>query len=478
MFKKITKLFKGDKEDKEQKEVKSELEQEIELEQDIESLKSELKVDELRDEAKKEIKEEKKELKKQKKELIEENEQGSEGKEKAMQRKAKSTIDDAKESIKDVKAQLNDADQKLSDADIVGKVSDLDSKLSKVAKQVEEKTDQVNEQIDKVSIPVEVYNEEVEFDSYKKETIEEKEGFFRRLKTGLSKTRQNISDKIDIVLSPYRKIDEELFEDLEEVLIMADIGAETTVRIIEAVKVKVKLKNITDACKIKDLLKEEMKEILLISGDTKLNIEPSPAIILVVGVNGAGKTTTIGKLSARLKNEGKDVLIVAGDTFRAAAIEQLEEWSKRSQVDMVAHQEGSDAAAVIFDGIQAAKARKTDVLICDTAGRLHNKKNLMNELNKIFRIVEREYPEARKEVLLAVDATTGQNAILQAKTFKEACDITGIVLTKLDGTAKGGVVIGLQSELQIPVKLIGVGEKLEDLQDFNADDFVNAIFEK
>ncbi len=480
MFKKITKLFKGNKEDKEVNPVKSELEQEIELEEDIEELKEELKVDELREEVRKEIKEEKKELKKQKEELIEEHDRESkeEQKEKAMERKAKSTIDDAKESIKDVKAQINDVDQKLSDADVVEKARDLNSKLSKVANQVGEKTEQANEKIDKVLIPVEVYKEEVDFDSYKEDVIQEKEGFFKRLKTGLSKTRQNISEKIDLVLSPYRKIDEELFEDLEEVLIMADIGVETTVKIIEAVKQKVKLKKITDVSAIKGLLKEEMKEVLLVAGDTKLNIEPSPAIVLVVGVNGAGKTTTIGKLSARLKDEGKKVLIVAGDTFRAAAIEQLEEWANRSQVDIISHQEGSDAAAVIFDGIQAAKARKTDVLICDTAGRLHNKKNLMNELSKIFRIVEREYPEAKKEVLLVVDATTGQNAIIQAKTFKEACDITGIVLTKLDGTAKGGVVIGLQSEMQVPVKLVGVGEKLDDLQDFNADDFVNAIFEE
>ncbi|AFS78634.1 signal recognition particle-docking protein FtsY [Gottschalkia acidurici 9a] len=314
------------------------------------------------------------------------------------------------------------------------------------------------------------------------EAIEEepvkKEGFFSRLKSGLSKTRKGITEKIDTVLSSYRKIDEELFEDLEEVLITADVGINTTLDIIEKVKQKVKERKITEVSDIKEVLKEEMKEVLLQGGDTKLNIEPSPSIILVVGVNGAGKTTTIGKLSSRLKNEGKKVLIAAGDTFRAAAIEQLEEWSKRSGVEIISHQEGADPAAVIYDGIQAAKARKSDVLICDTAGRLHNKKNLMNELNKIFRVVEREYPDAKKEVLLVVDATTGQNAILQAKTFKEACDITGIVLTKLDGTAKGGVVIGVQSEIQVPVKLVGVGEKIDDLQDFDANDFINAIFEE
>ncbi|RKD34406.1 signal recognition particle-docking protein FtsY [Thermohalobacter berrensis] len=304
-----------------------------------------------------------------------------------------------------------------------------------------------------------------------------KEGFFSRLKKGLSKTRKGITEKVDVILKSYKKIDEELFEELEEVLITADVGVNTTMRIIEDVKDKVKERKITEVEEIRELLKEELKEILTeVDENISLNIEPSPAIVLVVGVNGVGKTTTIGKLAYRLKNEGKKVLIAAGDTFRAAAIEQLTEWSNRAGVDIIAHQEGADPAAVIYDGIQAAKARKSDVLICDTAGRLHNKKNLMNELNKIFRIVEREYPEATKEVLLVVDATTGQNAVLQAKTFKEACDISGIVLTKLDGTAKGGVVLAVQSELKVPVKLVGVGEKIYDLQDFDPDNFVEAIF--
>ena len=460
MFKKITNLFKGKNDKKEEQEVKTPLEEEMELEEDIEELKEELRVDELRAETKKEIIEEKKELKADK--------------------EAQQVLDDkedkTKDSLEDVNEKIIEVGEKLPD--VVDKISEIDKKLRDVKTKVEKKTDEVNEKItEKVTVPVQTYNEEVEFDSYKEETIEEKEGVFKRLKTGLSKTRRGITEKIDLVLSSYRKIDEELFEDLEEVLIMADIGMETTVKIMDAVKEKVKLKKITEVSDIKNIIKDEMKEVLSKGGDTALNIEPSPSIILVVGVNGAGKTTTIGKLSYKLKNEGKNVLIVAGDTFRAAAIEQLEEWSNRSKVDIISHQEGSDAAAVIFDGIQAAKARNTDVLICDTAGRLHNKKNLMNELNKIFRIVEREYPEARKEVLLVVDATTGQNAILQAKTFKEACDITGIVLTKLDGTAKGGVVIGLQSEMQIPVKLVGVGEKIDDLQVFDPDSFVDAIFE-
>ncbi|MFA5524444.1 MAG: signal recognition particle-docking protein FtsY [Tissierellales bacterium] len=302
-------------------------------------------------------------------------------------------------------------------------------------------------------------------------------GFFSRLKSGLSKTRKGITEKIDLILKSYKKIEEELFEELEEVLISADIGVNTSLKIIEELRLKVKDSKVNEVKEVRGLLKEVLIDILTKDENGKLNIDPSPAIILVVGVNGVGKTTTIGKLSSRLKSEGKKVLIAAGDTFRAAAIEQLQEWGNRAGVDIIAHQEGSDPAAVIFDGIQAAKARKTDVLICDTAGRLHNKKNLMNELSKIFKVVGREYPDAKKEVLLVVDATTGQNAVSQAKVFKEACDITGIVLTKLDGTAKGGVVLAVQSELDVPVKLVGVGEKIADLQDFNPLSFVEAIFE-
>ena len=460
MFKKITNLFKGKKGKDEE-----ELKEETTLEEDIESLQEEVdeNVEELQAEVDKEIVEEKKELKEEKDE--------SKEKEEVVVKE-----DQVKDISKEVKEQKTEINETLSDVE--KKVEELDKKLSDTAVDVSEKLEEVYEKVDEVKIPAEVYKNQVDFDGHKEEAIEEKKGLFKRLKEGLSKTKKGITEKVDLVLSSYRKIDEELFDDLEEVLIMADIGVETTLNIIESVKQQVKLKKITEVSDIKGLLKDEMKAVLLEAGDNSLNLEPSPAIVLVVGVNGAGKTTTIGKLSSRLKNEGKEVLIVAGDTFRAAAIEQLEEWSNRSGVDIIAHQEGSDAAAVIFDGIQAAKARKTDVLICDTAGRLHNKKNLMNELNKIFKIVDREYPEARKEVLLVVDATTGQNAVLQAKTFKEVCDITGVVLTKLDGTAKGGVVIGLQSEIQVPVKLVGVGEQMDDLQDFDADDFVNAIFEE
>ncbi|CCQ97461.1 signal recognition particle (docking protein) [[Clostridium] ultunense Esp] len=301
--------------------------------------------------------------------------------------------------------------------------------------------------------------------------------FFDKLKVGLDKTRKGMTEKIDAILKSYGKVDEELFDDLEEILVTADIGINTTMEIIDRLRDRVKVEKVTEPDRVKGLLKEEIKEIMKEARkENSLSIEPLPVVILVVGVNGAGKTTTIGKLSYNLKNEGKKVIIAAGDTFRAAAIEQLEEWSNRSGADFISHREGSDPAAVIFDGIQAAKARKADVLICDTAGRLHNKKNLMNELNKIFRVVDREYPEAQKEVLLVLDATTGQNAISQAKVFKEVCDITGVVLTKLDGTAKGGVVIALQSELGLPVKLVGIGEKIDDLQEFNVDDFVEAIF--
>ena len=307
---------------------------------------------------------------------------------------------------------------------------------------------------------------------------EAKTDFFIKLKEGLLKTRKGMSDKIDSILKSYGKIDDELFDELEEILITADVGVDTTLKIIENLKVRIKENKITDASEVKNLLKDELKEILNKMSDLNgLKVDPSPSIILVVGVNGVGKTTTIGKMCYNLKQDGKKVLIAAGDTFRAAAIDQLQEWSNRAGVDMVAHSEGSDPAAVIFDGIQAAKGRKCDVLICDTAGRLHNKKNLMNELNKIFRVVEKEYPEAQKEILLVVDATTGQNAIAQARAFKEVCNITGIVLTKLDGTAKGGIVIALQEELKVPVKLVGVGEGINDLQKFDPDSFVDALID-
>lgn len=306
---------------------------------------------------------------------------------------------------------------------------------------------------------------------------EKSPSLFERLKAGLNKTRKGMTERIDAVLKSYGKIDDELFDELEEILVTADVGINTTMEIIDRLRDRVKEKKVSEPDKVKELLKEQIKESMTEAiEDNSLNVDKSPSVILVVGVNGVGKTTTIGKLAYKLKNSGKKVIVAAGDTFRAAAIEQLEEWSIRANIEIIKHQEGADPAAVIYDGIQAAKARKADVLICDTAGRLHNKKNLMNELNKIFRVVDKEFSEANKEVLLVLDATTGQNAINQAKHFKEVCDITGVALTKLDGTAKGGIVIALQAELKLPIKLVGVGEGIEDLQEFNIDDFVEALF--
>ncbi len=274
-----------------------------------------------------------------------------------------------------------------------------------------------------------------------------------------SKHRKAITDKIDNLVNTIKKIDEDLLEELEEILIMADIGMDTTMHLIDLLRDTLEERKIKDASQVKHVLRDVMETYINQDMDPSLNVQETPSIILVIGVNGAGKTTSIGKIAHNLKQEGKNVLLGAGDTFRAAAIDQLKVWSDRVGVNLISHQEGSDPAAVIYDSIQAAKARNIDVLICDTAGRLHNKKNLMNELAKIFKIVEREWPEAKREVLLVLDATTGQNAVQQAKLFKEVADISGIVLTKLDGTAKGGVVLGIQSELKIPVKLIGVGER-------------------
>ena len=298
----------------------------------------------------------------------------------------------------------------------------------------------------------------------------------KRLFDGLSKTRNEVSIKINTILGAYVKIDDEMLEDIEDILISADIGMQTTMKLIDNLRETIIREKINDPNMVKSILKDEAKKLMNPDLNSKVSSE-SPTIVLVVGVNGVGKTTTIGKLSAKYKNSGKKVLIAAADTFRAAAIDQLKEWGNRSGVDVIHHSEGSDPAAVVFDGISAAKSRNADILICDTAGRLHNKANLMKELEKINRIIDREYPEAHRETLLVLDATTGQNAMNQAKIFKEVCNITGIVLTKLDGTAKGGVVIALQSELQIPIKLIGVGEGIDDLQEFNMDTFLDAIFD-
>lgn len=317
----------------------------------------------------------------------------------------------------------------------------------------------------------------------KKEEISDEEkakklSFFERLKKGLSNTRNNLSGKIDKLLAMYIKIDEELFEELEYILVSADIGANVTMQLIDELKNTVKLEKISDPKLIKEKLVEIMNRRLV---EKKLNhsfnvTDDKPTVLLVVGVNGVGKTTSIGKLASKFKANGKKVMLVAADTFRAAAIEQLTEWANRADVPIVSNAEGADPASVVFDGIQSAKSKGIDILICDTAGRLHNKKNLMNELNKITRIINRDFPDANKEVALVLDATTGQNAVIQAKEFKEVANIDSVILTKLDGTAKGGVVFTIQLEMGIPVKQIGVGEQIDDLQDYNNEDFVNAIF--
>lgn len=300
-------------------------------------------------------------------------------------------------------------------------------------------------------------------------------GFFEKLKSGLTKTRDNLTDKMNEVFKLAVTIDEDLYEELEEILITSDIGVNTSVEIIERLRAKIRKEKINDVAMVRPALKEVISDMLK-EGKNEDEKDTFPKVMLVIGVNGVGKTTSIGKISAQYKKDGKKVILAAADTFRAAAIDQLEVWSSRANVDIVKHQEGSDPAAVVFDAITAAKARKADVLICDTAGRLHNKKNLMDELSKINRIVDREFQEAKKERYLVLDGTTGQNAVIQAKQFMEICPIDGIILTKLDGTAKGGVVISIKHELNIPVKYIGVGEGIEDLQEFKEEEFAEALF--
>ncbi|MGN0622291.1 MAG: signal recognition particle-docking protein FtsY [Porcipelethomonas sp.] len=300
-------------------------------------------------------------------------------------------------------------------------------------------------------------------------------GFFSKIKEGLRKTKESMVKKMQKVVNSFTKIDEELFEQLEETMIMCDMGVETSVQICTELRRLIKERGVKDPSLIMELIQEIISDMM--GTDTELDMSSAPAVIMVIGVNGAGKTTTIGKLCHQLISDGKKVIVAAADTFRAAAIDQLEVWTRRSGAEIVKHAEGSDPAAVVYDAISAAKARNCDVLICDTAGRLHNKKNLMDELAKMNRIIEREAPESSREVLLVLDATTGQNAVNQARLFSEVAPISGIVLTKLDGTAKGGIVISIKNELGIPVKLIGVGEKIDDLQPFNSRDFVKALFE-
>ena len=301
-------------------------------------------------------------------------------------------------------------------------------------------------------------------------------GFFDKLKNGLNKTKTSFDEKINNVFSNFRKVDEELLEELEEVLIMSDVGTETSLKIISKLREKIKKENIQEEAQVKQALKDVIKEILD-KEDSSLKLETTPSVILVVGVNGVGKTTSIGKMANRLRKDGKKVIVAAADTFRAAAVEQLEVWANRAGCDIVKKEEGSDPASVVYDAIAKAKETNADVLICDTAGRLHNKKYLMDELEKIKKVIDRELPNASKEILLVLDATTGQNAIMQVKAFKETVDITGLVLTKLDGTAKGGATIGIVEENNLPIKFIGVGEQIDDMEIFNSNDFVNAFLD-
>ncbi len=301
--------------------------------------------------------------------------------------------------------------------------------------------------------------------------------FFDKLKSGLKKTKDSFVGKIDTVLAAFGKVDDELFEELEDILIMSDFGIQTTEKILDDLRIKVKENRVTDAEEVKNLLKAEIEELLTAGGQKPVDFNDTPVVVTVIGVNGVGKTTSIGKMAHLFKSNNKNVILAAGDTFRAAAIDQLGIWAERAGTDIIKQNEGSDPAAVVFDACRAAKARNTDVLICDTAGRLHNKKNLMDELAKINKVIARELPEFRHETLLVLDSTTGQNAVNQAKAFSEVAELTGIVLTKLDGTSKGGIVVSICNDMHIPVKLIGVGEGIDDMQPFSASEFVSALFE-
>lgn len=361
---------------------------------------------------------------------------------------------------------------------IAEEVSEIEDTVEKeeVAVEKTEVEEAVQEIPEENVEPVEV--EETEEVAVEEQPTEEEKpkGFFAKIKAGLSKTRNNIISSVENVLSAFTKIDEDLYEELEEALIMADIGVETSLYIIEKLREKVKDEKIHDPAEVKGAIIRVITEIL--EKDDEPFELPHPSVVLVIGVNGVGKTTTIGKLTHNYMENGKTVLLAAADTFRAAAIDQLQVWADRNNAQLIKHQENSDPGAVVYDAVQAAKARNTDVLICDTAGRLHNKKNLMEELRKISKIVNKEYPDAKVETLLVLDATTGQNALQQAKLFKEVADITGLVLTKLDGTAKGGIVLAIKHEMNIPVRYIGVGEQMDDLQEFNSKDFAKALFDE
>ena len=457
MFKKLFGFGKKKKEEIQEEPVEElEVKETEEDSQNVEDSKEEVKSDLENDEDNSEYdsQKEQEEVEILEEDEIESNKTGETKNEEAVSQEILEEQIETKEEAKEEIAEIEEIK-----AEDIEKAQDIETQEKQ--DEIEESEDTVENQID----------DEVEEEEEKPKKV----SLFDRLKQGLTKAKQGITDRIDEVLKAYTKVDEELLEDLEEVLITADVGVNTTMDIIEKLEDVIRTKKITDPQDVREELKLIIEDILS-KDDTKLDVSHSPTIILMVGVNGVGKTTTIGKLAHRYKSEGKKVLLAAGDTFRAAAIDQLEVWANRCNVDIIKHQEGADPGAVIFDAIKASKARGVDVLICDTAGRLHNKSNLMNELGKVFKIVDREYPEAKKEVLLVVDATTGQNAVSQAKSFKEVCDITGLALTKLDGTAKGGVILAVKSEVDVPVKLIGVGEKMEDLQDFDSKSFVDALF--
>ncbi|CDC20752.1 signal recognition particle receptor FtsY [Eubacterium sp. CAG:274] len=398
-------------------------------------------------------------------------------------------VEDVKEVENAVEKVENEVEENHTESTTEGIVEEVTKENDTTVEEVEIKeiTTEENNVVEKTEVeeavqeipeenvePVEV--EETEEVAVEEQPTEEEKpkGFFAKIKAGLSKTRNNIISSVENVLSAFTKIDEDLYEELEEALIMADIGVETSLYIIEKLREKVKDEKIHDPAEVKGAIIRVITEIL--EKDDEPFELPHPSVVLVIGVNGVGKTTTIGKLTHNYMENGKTVLLAAADTFRAAAIDQLQVWADRNNAQLIKHQENSDPGAVVYDAVQAAKARNTDVLICDTAGRLHNKKNLMEELRKISKIVNKEYPDAKVETLLVLDATTGQNALQQAKLFKEVADITGLVLTKLDGTAKGGIVLAIKHEMNIPVRYIGVGEQMDDLQEFNSKDFAKALF--
>lgn len=379
--------------------------------------------------------------------------------------------EDPKEMIKEVVEEVIDAVEVVLEETVEPVAEEATQQATE-----EETIEEIEEEIIEEETIEEEIIEETEESVLEIQPAEEKKlSFFAKLKEGLTKTTKAFTDKIDNLFNQYDKIDDDLYEELEEILIMADIGMETTLKIVERLKAELVKRKISEPSLVKPVLKDVIADLLNEKNNPKLNIDHSPSILFVIGVNGAGKTTTIGKIARNLKADNKEVILAAADTFRAAAIDQLKVWGERAGVPVICQQEGSDPAAVVYDSIRAAKARHTDVLIIDTAGRLHNKVNLMNELTKIFKVIEREFPEAEKEVLLVLDATTGQNGLQQAKLFKEAANITGIVLTKLDGTAKGGIVLAINNELGIPIKLIGVGEGINDLQVFDAKNFADAL---